>query len=274
MKTATPLPARLTPSDRKLLRALSVIVPVDERAEWLRTWQAELWHNHHRGQIAAVRTSANLTVGLALDAVWLRTDRWRQKWSGTAGLCLASLTMLLMLTIVISLVMTGEWPALRHYLLAQSGRFLLLAPSILFVASTTSSRRPMLQKAESHAVDAIRRNLFFVMKTCLVLMVTFLLSAGLCQPMQAQHFRNTADVLQVLSFAFFALVGLRWSFADQEQRCKRCLRLLALPARVGRPSHNLLEWNGTELICKDGHGRLSVPEIETSWRESSEWVSV
>jgi hypothetical protein len=71
-----------------------------------------------------------------------------------------------------------------------------------------------------------------------------------------------------------ALVGLRWAFRDQEQRCKQCLHALATPARVGRPSHNLLEWNGTELSCRHGHGLLSVPEMETSWCESSRWVEL
>ena len=264
--------AHLTPSDRNLLRVLSVIVPAPERSEWLRTWQGELWHNHHRGH-AASRTSANLTIGLSRDAIWLRTDRWRQQWSGTAALCLVSLTMLIVLTTLIFLLTIGEWSALRLYLLAQSGRFLVLAPSILFVASATASRRPMQQNASARLIDAFKRKIFFGLKTALVLVLTYLLSAGLCQPIHTLS-ANTADVLQVLSFAIFALVGLRWSFADQERRCKHCLRLLAMPARVGRPSYNLLEWNGSELICRDGHGRLSVPEIETSWCQSSEWVSV
>ena len=72
----------------------------------------------------------------------------------------------------------------------------------------------------------------------------------------------------------FALVALRWVFADQEQRCQQCLRALASPARVGRPTYNLLEWNGTEQVCKQGHGLLSVPEMESSWRQSSQWVEL
>ena len=48
---------------------------------------------------------------------------------------------------------------------------------------------------------------------------------------------------------------------------KHCLRPLAEPVRVGRPSLNFLEWNGTELLCTEGHGLLSIPEIESSsWR--------
>ena len=41
---------------------------------------------------------------------------------------------------------------------------------------------------------------------------------------------------------------------------------------MGRPSHNLLEWTGTEQTCKQGHGRLSIPEIETSWHQYSRWI--
>ncbi len=37
------------------------------------------------------------------------------------------------------------------------------------------------------------------------------------------------------------------------------------PARVGQPSRSFLAWNGTELICVDGHGLLHVPEMPTSW---------
>jgi hypothetical protein len=78
----------------------------------------------------------------------------------------------------------------------------------------------------------------------------------------------------MFAFFFFALLGLRWAIGDQEQRCKHCLRSLTTPARVGRPSHNLLEWNGTERSCKHGHGLLSIPEMETSWCRSSRWINL
>jgi hypothetical protein len=272
-RSSRPPRATLPASDRKLLRLLSAIVPAQERGEWLRTWQAELWHNHRRGDASGLKTSSNLTAGLALDALWLRGDRCRRDWAGTAALCLAGLVLLIALAAIAGMFAAGHWSALRLYLLAQSGRFLLLTPPILFVASATASRRPLQPGARASAIDALKRKLFFAVKTGLVLVLTYLLSAGLCQPVHALS-ANTADVLQVSSFALFALLGLRWSFADQERRCKRCLRLLAAPARVGRPSHNLLEWNGTQMLCRDGHGRLNVPEMETSWRQSSEWASI
>ena len=79
------------------------------------------------------------------------------------------------------------------------------------------------------------------------LLLSFLLSVNLCLPLHA-FLPATADLLQILFFVIFALIALRWVFADQEQRCQRCLRALASPARVGRPTYNLLEWNGTCLL--------------------------
>jgi hypothetical protein len=87
----------------------------------------------------------------------------------------------------------------------------------------------------------------------------FLLSADLCQPMHAAA-PNVTDFLQIFSFTILALIGLRWALHDHGQRCKQCLRSLASPTPVGRPSHNLLEWSGSELICKRGHGALSIPD--------------
>jgi hypothetical protein len=87
-------------------------------------------------------------------------------------------------------------------------------------------------------------------------------------------FPATADFFRIYFFVLFSLIGLRWAIHDQEQRCKHCLHSLATPARVGRPSHNLLEWNGTELNCTRGHGLLSIPEMETSWCQSSRWIAL
>jgi len=104
-----------------------------------------------------------------------------------------------------------------------------------------------------------------------VLFASFLLSSDLMQPLH-QALPNAADVLQIFTFVFVALLGMRWAFRDQDQRCKQCLHTLTTPSRVGRPTHNLLEWNGSEMTCKHGHGLLSVPEIETSWCQSSAWI--
>ena len=122
-----------------------------------------------------------------------------------------------------------------------------------------------------HTLRWINHLLFSAVKMTLALLMTFLLSVCLARPLYIP-LPHAADLLQILFFVLFALLAVRWSFHDQEQRCKHCLCSLATPARVGRPSHNLLEWSGTEQTCRHGHGRLSIPEIETSWHQYSRWI--
>ncbi len=267
------LPSPLPLFDRRLLRAVETLVPEAEREEWLRTWQAELWHMHHRrrgSRSQSLLITTDLSIGLTRDALWLRTESWRRTFSGTPTLCLASLLGLCLLSAVIGLLFGGSWHLLGRYVGEQFDRSLLAAPLVVFVTFATASRRHIEERNKRGYW--IKRQLFFAAKTALLLLLTFLLSADVCQPIQAP-LPNTADLLQLLLFVIFAVIGLRWSFRDQEQRCKQCLHSLATPARVGRPSHNLLEWNGTELACKQGHGLLSVPEMETSWCQSSQWVN-
>jgi hypothetical protein len=82
----------------------------------------------------------------------------------------------------------------------------------------------------------------------------------------------TGEYIQLaLSFLGF-LFGFRWILQDQRKRCPTCLRVLSNPARVGEASRNFLAWNGTELICADGHGLLHIPELPTSWFSTQRWL--
>jgi hypothetical protein len=270
------LPSPLPRFDRNLLSIVEKVVPSAERKEWSRTWQAELWYIHHRSSNHRNRSffvRADLSIGLTRDALWLRTDSWRRTFNGSPTLCLASLLCLSLLSILIALASNGSWHLLNPYLSGQFDRSLFAAPLIFFVAFATAPRRHIEQGSTSKRLYRIKRHLFFSIKVSHVLLLAFLLSVDAYQPLHAP-FPNTADFLQLLCFVILALVGLRWAFQDQDQRCKQCLHSLATPARVGRPSHNLLEWNGTELNCKQGHGLLSVQEMETSWCQSSQWVDL
>lgn len=267
------LPSALPRFDRRLLRVVEPIVPAAERSDWLRTWEAELWHAHQfvsgGGKRGAQR--ADLSMGLIRDALWLRTDGWRLTYRGTASLCLASLFGLCALSILFSLALTGSWSALRVSLYWPALRCMFATPLIVFVTYATASSRHIELSYAGKTLSWIRRQLFFAAKALLILQLTFVLSFDVCQPLHAR-LPGTADLLQILAFVIFTVVGLRWAFADQERRCKQCLRSLTSPARVGRPSYNLLEWNGTEQACSQGHGSLSVPEMETSWCQSSRWT--
>jgi hypothetical protein len=258
------------------MQALERVVPQPERAEWSRSWQAELWHRHnacrHRKQ--SLRATADLTMGLGMDALWLRTESWRCAYNGTAVLCLAALALLSIFALMIALAMAGGWQILRANLQGPFIRFLIATPLVVFVTYATASRRhaePTSQRTLHWIRREIKRQFFFTVKSLLILLLAFLLSVDGTLTLHG-YLPNTAEILQILFFVILALVGLRWSFYDHEGRCKECLRELASPARVGRPSHNLLEWNGTEQVCRDGHGLLSIPEIETSWCQSSRWI--
>jgi hypothetical protein len=259
--------------DRELLRAIERIVPAPERAEWARTWQAELWYVHHRNRrsSAGFAILADLSIGLTRDALWLRTESWRRALSGTPTLCLGSLLGLCLLSLLIDLALGGSWWAIVPHLAEQFRRFLFAAPLVIFVGYATATRRHIEPSVGSRTRSVLKRQLFSTTKTALILMLAFLTSVDGCEPIH-WLFPNTADVLQIFLFVIVALLGLRWAFRDQEQRCEQCLCSLASPARVGRPTYNLLEWNGTQQVCRQGHGLLSVPEMESSWRHSSQWV--
>jgi hypothetical protein len=258
--------------DRRLLRMVERVVPCGERAEWARTWQAELWYLHECGRGRTVGV-ADLSVGLVCDALWLRSDDWRRRLDGTPALCLGAVVGLCLMAALIGWAVSGDWRALGVYLGGELKRSVFEAPLVVFVAFATASRRHLEQNLGLKKLYWMKRQMFFGAKIALVLVLAFLLSADICGPFR-RVLSTPADLSQIFFFVLLALVGLRWAFRDQEERCKQCLHSLATPARVGRPSHNLLEWNGTELICKHGHGLLSIPEMETSWCEQSQWIDL
>lgn len=266
----------LPPFDRKLLDLVERLVPCAEREEWSRAWQAELWHMHHRRgprHRSAILAMADFTIGLTRDALWLRTESWRRTFTGTAVLCIASLFGLILLASLITLAPEANLHFIAASLGQQFDRSLFSAPLILFVAFASTSSRHIEQGQHGRGRLWVRQQAFLLGKATQVLVLAFVLSVDICQPMH-RSLPDTTDFFQMFWFVLFSLIGLRWAIHDQEQRCKHCLQSLATPARVGRPSHNLLEWNGTELSCKRGHGLLSVPEMETSWCQSSRWIAL
>jgi len=214
---------------------------------------------------------ADLSIGLTRDALWLRTENWRRRSVGTATLCLFSLAALNFLAALMGLTLTGSWYSLGTYVGSHTGRSLVAGTLVVFVSFATASRGHMAKNSKIGWIENLNRHLFVASKIALVLLLAFLSSADLSIPVFSQM-PNTSDFFQILNFVLLALAGLRWALRDQELRCKQCLHSLTTPARVGRPSRNLLEWNGSEMNCKRGHGLLSVAEMETSWCEASRWI--
>jgi hypothetical protein len=83
---------------------------------------------------------------------------------------------------------------------------------------------------------------------------------------------STMVCIQVAAGFAGCLFGLRWALKDQQQRCPVCLRKVEHPAQVGQASRTFLDWNGTELMCMDGHTLLHVPGLPTSWFGAQRWL--
>lgn len=117
---------------------------------------------------------------------------------------------------------------------------------------------------------------FFAAKTALLL--TGVLLAGIeFTGASSITMLGGADGFAAISawlFVLGAMSALGWSFADQRQRCRVCLRRLGMAAHVGCPGCLLLDWAGTELVCVEGHGMLHVPEMAACWQEPYQWTAL
>ncbi len=172
--------------ERCLLTIVGRLVPVQDRDEWSRTWQAELWYMHqrsHHRHISPLAGITDLSIGLLRDALWLRTEDWRLSFSDTATLCLASLLVLSLLSSLIALVLAGSWDSLRPYLHDQWMRSVIAAPYIVFVLYATASRRHTAQRNITKWFSWVKRQFFFVVKTLQILFLAFLLSIAVCVPL-------------------------------------------------------------------------------------------
>lgn len=262
------LPSPLSRADRRLLVATQWLVPVMEREDWLRSWRAELWFRSHR---PIARPTPDLFFGVVQDALWLRIEAVRQGLIGTPSLCILLLVSLLLIATIPAIIVAGSWDAFAQIALANLTRIVVESSLVAFV-SLAVAVTSLEENLSGPLRLRLKARLFFFAKMLLVLPLSWMVSTDLTWPLHS-FLPFTALVLQSLLFVLFGLLGSRWSSLDSALRCQHCLCSLASPARVGRPSWNLLEFNGTELACKHGHGHLSIPEIETSWHQSSVWIT-
>lgn len=269
----SPVKSVLPKSDRLLLRGMGHIVPSSDRTDWLRSWEAELWWRRYPpSREAHNELFTDLSIGLCRDAFWLRLDNWGRVLRGTAVLCLLTLGISCFLSVLLAICLYGGWYGLQSQFLLQFAHFLFASPLIVIVTSATADRRPDLSRSRQSLWTRLYRIAFLVAKLASLLLLMYLLSLDVCSSV-ASSVPQACEYVQMLLFVISSTCGLRWAFQDQERRCKACLRLLNEPRPVGRPSHNLIEQSGKESACRKGHGFLSVPELETSWRQSSEWIS-
>lgn len=147
----------------------------------------------------------------------------------------------------------------------------LLAVLSLPVTTSLSTGEYSLTSPKPSPGRRVRRWCFLGTKIALLLPIAYFASLDMAYSL-APVWSPRSGYLQFASSFLICLFGLRWTFRDQRQRCPVCLRRIAHPARVGQPSRNFLAWNGTELICVDGHTLLHVPEFPTSWFDAQRWL--
>jgi hypothetical protein len=126
----------------------------------------------------------------------------------------------------------------------------------------------------SHKPSWIRRAVrfgFLGMKFVLIMLITYFFSVDLAY-WHSPAFSPSGVYVQLFTSFAICLFGMQWVLLDQRQRCPVCLKRVTNPAQVGLASRTFLAWNGTELICADGHTLLHIPELPTSWFSSQRWL--
>jgi hypothetical protein len=237
-----------------ILRSAALLVPVEQRVEWLAEWKAELWHVNH-GATA-------FCLGAFRDAFWLRRNNPEPGFRFELGLqsplrCVLLLAMLAAVSVFFAFHLP---PAPGDF---APGRFIsaylfMTVLSVLVLSATTS-----LALGEYPGKRHFRRWIFFAVKIALILPIVYCGSLDLAS--------MVTRAFQAHGFLVGLIVGFRWALVDQRRRCPVCLRLLTNPTRIGGPSRTFLEWYGTELICAQGHGLLYVPEIPSSCYTTQRW---
>jgi hypothetical protein len=138
------------------------------------------------------------------------------------------------------------------------------------IASVSLAEYGFSSRAPSWIRRAVRFS-FLGMKFALIMLITYFSSIDLAYWHLSVSSPPGVYVQLFTSFAVF-LFGMRWALLDQRQRCPVCLRRVTNPAQVGLASRTFLAWNGTELICADGHTLLHIPGLPTSWFSTQRWL--
>lgn len=166
-----PVPRRLLWSCWLILRAASLIVPRQKRAEWLQEWHGEVWHWTHflvEAERLSARTEQELlrhSWGAFPDALWHRFNRtavldFLHNYPLSPGFCLIALGTTLSVLVAGSPMSISCW-TLRPRVQAgpvdlltvsPNSRSHWLEPELLRDAATDWARRsPLIAQAETYA---------------------------------------------------------------------------------------------------------------------------
>jgi hypothetical protein len=255
-----------------ILRSASWIVPTAQREEWLAEWRSELWYFVRKQAEASSEATrgahaAAFCLGAYKDAFWLRSALHKNGSKPHVEGPIACLAILGLIAAATELVF-ASLVTRRHI---ETGGFLehavLMTSALAFLpATTTVSWEDTGSVARGLALQAaVRWWLFVVAKIFLLTVVAFCGSFSILAALSSGQIQPHG-VLVGYWLAF------RWAFTDQRQRCPICLRSFAYPTRIGDSSRTLLEWFGTEFVCRSGHSLLYIPEPASSYCSAPRWT--
>lgn len=248
-----------------LLRVASFLAPSDQRADWVKEWQSELWYIPRRG-------ATLFCLGAFRDALWLRrnlSEAEQLGWVKRGRIhldsplsCLATLATLAAVSIFLAAGLPSS-PLRVRDLPGQCTLMLLF--SGLFLPCTQAVWRA---RADCHPMpwrSRLRRRMFLALKIALIQPV-------MLYGLVVQIVIGPLGGLAGLGWDAAFILVLRWVIIDQQQRCPVCLRLLTAPVRIGTPARTFLEWYGAESMCAHGHGLLHISENSFGYSRSQQWL--
>lgn len=245
-----------------ILRLAALLVPRAERPEWSREWESELWYVRRNRLMFCL----GAFLGAFKDALWVRrhSPGERHAFLQSPRSCLSLLSFLAALTVP-WIFYLPEPPGVHSSDAIITFAFELgVALLILRVLTPVSLGEYPLAARQPNRWVRPRRWLFLTAKVALVFPIVFCGSVELTQIAGVMMLQPQAAIVGY----FFAF---RWLLRDQRRRCPVCLQLLTHPVRIGRSSRFLLDWNGTELMCEQGHGLLYVPGTPSTF-SSQRWL--
>ena len=245
-----------------ILRVASLLVPGDQRPEWIEEWESELWY-------VPPAEATRFCMGAFRDAFWLRRNSSLPRKQSRTFLesplrCLALLGPLAAVSIVIAARLARMLPFPE----AQGTTGLDGFAGVLMIHALLGAAACAVGDSGPYgrAIHGTPRGWLF-----LALKIVFLLPI-----LQCGFLAIVVADLRFLPVPLFAvcILAFRWVFADQRRRCPVCLRLLSTPVRIGTSSNTFLEWYGAESVCSRGHGLLHVPEISARYCQEQRWLTL
>ena len=265
-----------------LMWLAGLLVPRVHKDAWRASWshsRSDLETLIDRGEFprsAPVLEAAQSRAAFA-DAFWLRFSRaeWNHFVHGPVVI-LSAATMLAIVAFILSAGFSNT-RRLAGYAIGNDqlfGVFLTYAIPIVFALVTGLVFVLVRGRAFNHF--GWRYNAFFAAKTIAIVVLVPVIWIELAPVIRAmrppgEFWRLLIALISRLAFVVGFACAVGWSVSDQRRRCPVCLGRLSLPISIGSRA-SVFDPATTEFLCENGHGSLSMPEVETA--PPDRWVKM